>query len=76
MKPSWFSSLGKSVCGSPLFKITLLVLLLFFSTSVALAQDTGYIGGTVTDKSGAAVAGADVTLRNVSGSITRTTLSR
>ena len=73
MKTSWFSSLGKTVCGSPLFKITFLAVLLLFSTSVALAQDTGYIGGTVTDKSGAAIAGADVTLRNVSGSISRTT---
>src|SRR6267154_2074005 len=37
------------------------------------AQDTGYISGTVTDKSGAAIAGADVTLKNVSGSLTRNT---
>jgi hypothetical protein len=37
------------------------------------AQDTGYISGTVTDKSGAAIAGADVALKNVSGSLTRNT---
>src|SRR5438874_8055052 len=37
------------------------------------AQDTGYISGTVTDKSGAAVAGAEVVLTNVGGSLTRTT---
>jgi len=37
------------------------------------AQDTGYISGTVTDKSGAAVAGADVLITNTSGSLTRTT---
>jgi hypothetical protein len=37
------------------------------------AQDTGYISGTVTDKSGAAIAGADVTLKNVSGSLSRST---
>ncbi len=37
------------------------------------AQDTGYISGTVTDKSGAAIAGADVSLKNVSGSLTRGT---
>lgn len=37
------------------------------------AQDTGYISGTVTDKSGAAVAGADVVITNTSGSLTRTT---
>jgi len=37
------------------------------------AQDTGYISGTVTDKSGAAIAGADVVITNTSGSLTRTT---
>jgi hypothetical protein len=37
------------------------------------AQDTGYISGTVIDKSGAAVVGADVTLTSTAGSITRTT---
>src|SRR5260370_14230237 len=39
------------------------------------AQDTGYISGTVTDKSGAAVAGAQVILTNVSGSLTRSTVT-
>ncbi|HKW55766.1 MAG TPA: carboxypeptidase regulatory-like domain-containing protein, partial [Candidatus Acidoferrum sp.] len=43
------------------------------SAFVAHAQDTGYISGTVTDKSGAVVAGAEVTLTNVAGSLTRTT---
>ena len=37
------------------------------------AQDTGYISGNVTDKSGAAIAGADVTITNTTGSFTRTT---
>lgn len=37
------------------------------------AQDTGYISGTVTDNTGAAVAATDVTVQNVAGSITRTT---
>jgi hypothetical protein len=37
------------------------------------AQDTGYISGTVTDKSGAAVAGAEVVITGVGGNITRTT---
>src|SRR5690242_11915582 len=37
------------------------------------AQDTGYISGTVVDKSGAAVAGAEVVIANASGSFTRTT---
>jgi len=51
--------------------IALITLLSFSPTS--RAQDTGYISGTVTDKSGAAVAGADVVVRNTAGSLTRTT---
>jgi Carboxypeptidase regulatory-like domain/TonB-dependent Receptor Plug Domain len=39
------------------------------------AQDTGYISGTVTDKSGAAVAGAEIVLTNAAGSLTRRTAS-
>jgi len=39
------------------------------------AQDTGYIGGTVIDKTGAAIAGAEVTIKNLAGSLTRTTVS-
>ncbi len=42
---------------------------------VSRAQDTGYISGTVTDKSGAAVVAADVTVKSVGGSLTRTTTS-
>jgi hypothetical protein len=37
------------------------------------AQDTGYISGTVSDKSGAAIVGADVVIINADGSLTRTT---
>jgi Carboxypeptidase regulatory-like domain/TonB-dependent Receptor Plug Domain len=39
----------------------------------ARAQDTGYISGTVTDKSGAVVAGAEVTLSSTGGALTRIT---
>ncbi len=39
------------------------------------AQDTGYISGTVVDKSGAAVVGAELTLTNTAGSLTRNTAS-
>jgi len=42
---------------------------------VSHAQDTGYIGGTVIDKTGAAIAGAEVTIKNTAGSLTRTTIS-
>ncbi len=40
---------------------------------VAKAQDSGYISGTVTDKSGAAVAGADVVISSTNGSATHAT---
>jgi hypothetical protein len=51
------------------------VLIALCIPSVSYAQDTGYISGTVMDKSGAAVAGADITLTNTAGSLTRTTTS-
>jgi len=72
VKTSWFSchwSDRKNV----LAKLALLTVLILCSTCLAMAQDTGYISGTVTDKSGAAVAGAEVTLKNTGGSLTRTT---
>jgi len=40
---------------------------------VAKAQDTGYISGTVTDKTGAAVVGADVVISSTVGSATHAT---
>jgi hypothetical protein len=42
---------------------------------VSRAQDTGYIGGTVIDKTGATIAGAEITIKNTAGSLTRTTVS-
>jgi hypothetical protein len=56
-----------------LLKILALAVLCAVVPMIAAAQDTGYISGTVTDKSGAAVAGADVTLKNLAGSLTRST---
>lgn len=50
--------------------VLLVALILPFA---ARAQDTGYISGTVVDKSGAAVAGAEVVLTNTAGSLTRNT---
>ena len=49
------------------------VLLLLSTPFVTRAQDTGYISGTVTDKSGAAVGGAEVVITNSVGSLTRAT---
>jgi hypothetical protein len=48
-------------------------LALLCAAMVARAQDTGYISGTVTDKSGAAVAGADVVISSTNGSATHST---
>jgi carboxypeptidase family protein/TonB-dependent receptor-like protein len=53
----------------------LLLLAVLCLPFVSRAQDTGYIGGTVIDKTGAAIAGAEVTLKNLAGSLTRTTVS-
>ena len=47
--------------------------LLFLFPHLIAAQDTGYIGGTVIDKSGAAISGAEVTLVNAGGTLRRTT---
>jgi hypothetical protein len=42
---------------------------------LASAQDTGSISGTVTDNSGAAVVGAEVTVSDLGGSLTRATVA-
>ena len=73
MRASWFVWHAEFASQKSLVKICLVVLLGLSLPALALAQDTGYISGTVTDKSGAAVAGADITLTSVSGSITRNT---
>jgi Carboxypeptidase regulatory-like domain len=39
------------------------------------SQDTGYISGTVVDKSGAAVVGAEITITSTAGSLTRNSTS-
>jgi len=51
-----------------------MVIMLGFALA-ARAQDTGYISGTVTDKTGAAVVGAEVTISDATGNLTRTTTS-
>jgi len=50
-----------------------LLALMFSLAPAARAQDTGYISGTVTDKTGSAVVGAEVMITNTAGSLTRTT---
>ncbi|MGB2643306.1 MAG: carboxypeptidase-like regulatory domain-containing protein, partial [Candidatus Acidiferrum sp.] len=49
------------------------MLAMLCASFVAMAQDTGYISGTVTDSSGAAVAGAQVVIASTTGSSTHTT---
>src|SRR5262245_19924926 len=58
-------------CAILLTSIDLLVLLL--SPSPAGAQTNALISGTVTDKSGAAVVGAQVVIDSLGGNLTRTT---
>src|SRR3954467_8012072 len=52
--------------------LRLLLLAFAFTPVVLLAQDTAQITGTVTDPSGAAVSGAQVTLRSVGQGTTHT----
>jgi hypothetical protein len=53
----------------------LLSAILFFLTSSALAQYGASLEGTVTDKSGAVVAGAAVTVTNQATGVSRKTVS-
>ena len=58
---------------SPASRIFLLILVSVFLAATAVAQSTSTIQGTVMDQSGAAVAGATVTVRNAAISLVRTT---
>ena len=60
-----------SACASLLPGFALLALLLF--PALACAQNNALVSGTVTDKSGAAVVGAQVVLTSTGGTLTRTT---
>ena len=73
MKTSWFSFQWDPRINKTLFQLIMVALAAFAMTTRLNAQDTGYISGTVTDKTGAAVAGAELTLTNTAGSITRNT---
>jgi hypothetical protein len=59
--------------GARLLSYVGIIALLFVFPLLTPAQDTGYISGTVVDKSGAVVAGAEVVLTNIGGTLTRTT---
>ncbi|HMD07153.1 MAG TPA: TonB-dependent receptor [Candidatus Acidoferrum sp.] len=55
-------------------RLLVCVMIAILSTAfVAKAQDTGYISGTVSDKTGAAVAGAEVVISSTNGSATHPT---
>ena len=73
MKTSRFSSHRDIALGNLFLRLAAVVLVFLSMAFVVSAQDTGYISGTVTDKSGAAVAGAEVVVKNTAGSLTRTT---
>src|SRR5213594_2398747 len=67
-----FSNPRKNILGAARLAFVALIIALALPLA-SPAQDTGYISGTVTDKSGAAVVGAEVALSNSAGSLTRTT---
>jgi len=73
VKTSRFSSHRDIALGNLFLRLAAVVLVFLSVSFVVSAQDTGYISGTVTDKSGAAVAGAEVVVKNTAGSLTRTT---
>jgi hypothetical protein len=61
------------VCRSGARLLGYALLVMLCTAFVARAQDTGYISGTVTDKSGAAVSGAAVVVSSTSGNATHET---
>src|SRR5438128_4827121 len=67
-----FSNPRKNMLGAAWLAFVALILALALPLA-SRAQDTGYISGTVTDKSGYAVVGAEVVITNTVGSLTRTT---
>ncbi len=66
------SNLRQNILGATRLALAVLVVALALPLA-SPAQDTGYISGTVTDKSGAAIVGAEVVVTNTTGSLTRTT---
>jgi hypothetical protein len=62
-----------SLGGAKLLQILFCTTLALCLPFLANAQDTGSISGTVSDKSGAAVAGAELVITSTAGSLTRAT---
>jgi len=71
---SEFSNRRKNILGAACLWLGVLVLALALPLA-SRAQDTGYISGTVTDKTGAAVVGAEVVVTLAGGGLTRTTIT-
>ena len=69
---SEFSNRRKNILGAAWLWLGVLVIALALPLA-SPAQDTGYISGTVSDKSGAAIVGAEVVVTNTAGSLKRTT---
>ena len=61
--------------GATLLRILVCATLVLCLPFLASAQDTGSISGTVSDKSGAAIAGADIVITSTAGSLTRATVT-
>ena len=76
---SHFSHARKSanVLSKTAFALGLLCALVItlLTPCASYSQDTGYISGTVVDKSGAAVVGAEINITSTAGSLTRNTTS-
>src|SRR6202043_3982353 len=69
-----FRSRLRQLKGEPSMKLRLLVVFVLLSTAMLVGQTfRGTILGTVTDPSGAVVAGATVKVRNVATGLERTT---
>jgi hypothetical protein len=62
-------------CNFPSLLAGLALLALLLLPALAGAQTNGLVSGTVTDKSGAAVVGANVTIVSTGGNLTRTTVT-
>jgi len=71
---SELSNRRKNILGAAWLWFGVLILALALPLA-SHAQDTGYISGTVADKSGAAIAGADVLVTDSGGNLTRTTVT-